>query len=205
MKRPRLSCAMLLAAALIAMAAGCKSYPVRTIPTTPVASLAAKEAVGEVTVAAEPVWTADQSKAIFNFPITDKGFLPVLIVIENRSNLTYELLRDRVELIPPTGERLNPVDAKVMASSFGRNAMAEAIFLFGIFSYDDARKYNDAMVDDWDEKALKEAQLIAPGRTLRRYAYFRTGPGEPQGGTLSVGLSNPSTNQVETATVKIAR
>lgn len=171
----------------VACTFGCKTYPVRAVPATSISEISARQTINGVTLAALPCATTAECKAIFNFPMTDKGYVPILLVVDNEGADTVEVIRSSIELVSPSGDLLAPIDASVVASQFGRNAMAEAILLFGIFSYADADKYNDAMVRDWQEKGLKEIKIVAPGRTARNYVYFNTGKGAPiEGSRLRV-------------------
>ena len=161
----------------MALVCGCRSYPVRALPSTPLSEISAGQRIENVSLAALPCRTTQECKAVFNFPMTDKGHLPILLVVENDGSDTVEVVRSRIEFVSSSGDILSPIEASVVASGFGRNAMAEAIFFFGIFSYDNANKYNDAMVRDWQEQGLKEFQIIGPRRTTRKYLYFNVGKG----------------------------
>ncbi len=186
-----------------AIVCGCKTYPVQAVLATPILEISARQTIGRVTLAAMPCRTTAECKAVFNFPMTDKGYTPVLLVIDNRDASTVEVIRSSIELVTPGGDVLAPIDASVVASQFGRNAMVEAIFLFGIFSYADADKYNDAMVRDWQEKGLKEIKIVAPGRTARNYVYFNTGTGAPiTGSRLRVPVEWQDTRMSRTFELK---
>jgi hypothetical protein len=73
--------------------------------------------------------------------------------------------------------------------------MAEAVWFFGIFSYDDAKKFNEEMVRDWQEKGMKEVQLVGPGRVLRKYVYFKTSKSQTAGGKLRVSMESETSRQ----------
>lgn len=183
----------------MALVCGCRAYPVRAVPSTPLSEISARQTIENVSLAALPCWTTEECKAVFNFPMTDKGYLPILLVVDNEGAETVEVARLRIELVLTSGDTVSPVEASVVASQFGRNAMAEAIFLFGIFSYADADKYNDAMVRDWHEKGLKEIALVAPRRTTRKYLYFNLGKGASvEGSRLRVPVEWPDTRRRRT-------
>ena len=99
---------------------------------------------------------------------------------------------------------VHPVaDIESVATGAGRNALAEAIFFFGVFSYADANKYNDALVRDWVDKGFSEVQILRPGRTLTRFLYFRVGQDfAPSGATLRVPFERDSRGSREVAVLR---
>lgn len=183
--------------------AGCRSYPVQPMPQLGAGEAPARTVIAGTEFGAKAYTDGVESKAVFNYDLMSKGFLPVLLIVDNNSRSELEILRARIELQSPSGERLEPVSGEAVATGEGRNAMAEAIFFFGIFSYDNANKFNDALVRDWVDKGFPVAQIVRPGHTVKKFLYFRVGRGfSPSGATLNVPFQRDSRDSREIAVLK---
>jgi len=184
---------------LLACSVGCSTYRVRPIPAIAPEQAPAHSSWGTTQVGARPYARPVETESVFNRDLLSHGVLPVLLIVDNTgSSDEIELVRSGIELATPSGARLAPIGSESAVSGEERNAMAEGIFLFGPFSYDNARNYNDAMRRDWVEKALPEVAVILPGQTLRKFLYFNVGAGfSPAGSTLIVParVGNAATRQ----------
>ena len=188
---------------LIVALSGCRAYPVQPMPQLAVDAAPARADLGGARFGAKAYTNGVETKAVFNFDLLSNGFLPVLIIVDNESSSEVQILRARVELETPSGERLEPISGEAVATGAGRNALAEAIFFFGVFSYADANKYNDALVRDWVDKGFSEVQILRPGRILTRFLYFRVGQNfAPSGATLRVPFERDSRGPREVAVLR---
>lgn len=167
---------------------GCSTYPVRPMPAVQATEAPARASWGAAQLGAKPYLGSAELKAVFNRDLMSKGVLPVLLVVDNtRSSSEIEILRGSIELATPAGSRLAPIGSDSASTGQERNAMAEAIFFFGIFSYDNANKYNDEMRRDWVDKGFPEVAVVMPGRSLSKFLYFNVGKDfKPSGASLLV-------------------
>ncbi|WP_432799423.1 hypothetical protein [Poriferisphaera sp. WC338] len=164
---------MLLAMALIL--GGCSTYQVQAMPQISPKAAPASTSAYEVDFGAKPYVTETEAKAVFNYDMMSKGVMPVFVAVENHADQDIEILRARFELQTGSGVKLLPVLPVVASTMHGRNAMAEAFWYFGIFSYDNANKYNEALKRDWAEKAWPEVSIIRSGHTKSGFLYFKVG------------------------------
>lgn len=166
---------LLGASCFIVGIAGCRSYPVQPMPSIRADEAPARTTVAGVPVGAKSYTDSGEIKAIFNYDLMGKGVLPVFLVVDNRSDREIELLRARFEFETPSGSQLVPISPAAASTGHGRNAMAEAFWIGGIFSYDNANKFNEDMERDWINKAWPEVALLRPGRTKSGFLYFKVG------------------------------
>lgn len=155
--------------------AGCHSYKVQPMPQVGVHEAPVRTSASGIAFGAKSYNNAAECKAVFNQSLPARGVIPVLLMVENRGSDDIEILRAACELETPSGSVLRPIGADSASSQHGRNAMAEAVLLFGIFSYDNANRFNDAMARDWVEKGMGEVQIVRSGRSMARFLYFETG------------------------------
>ena len=138
----------------------------------------------EITFAAEPYDTEAEVVGAFDENLLEKGYYPVKILIENKSDDRVIVFRESVELQDPSGYSYHPVTASEMADDFEDNKIAYALLGFGIFSYmsaDDANKERSA---DYQAKELGESQIIPAGRSRGAFVYFKL----PEGTNVSASL-----------------
>ena len=166
---------------------GCASYKVRPIPQLTAQEAPVRSDSGAVAFGAKSYHENAECKAVFNRALCSKGVTPVLLLVDNQSSDDIEVIRAAVESETSSGTVLRPVTPDAASSEHGRNAMAEAIFFFGIFSYDDANRYNDDMARDWVEKGMGEVLILRPRRSAAKFVYFETGSAfSPSGSILRV-------------------
>lgn len=178
---------LLLMIATVGLTFGCSTYKVRPMPMMGALDAPSRTSMASVDIGAKALTDKTELKATFNYDMLSKGILPIHLAVDNHSAREIELVRARIELVTASGQALEPINPGAASTGEGRNAMAEAIFFFGIFSYDNANKYNDDLQRDWAEKGMGEVQLVRPGRVMNRFLYFNVGSGfSPSGSTLSV-------------------
>lgn len=154
---------------------GCRTYRIRPMPQMSASEAPARISSHGVDFGAKAFSDAGEVKATFTYNMLTKGLLPVHLVIDNNSASEIEIMRVRIELETPNGEVIEPIAADAASSGQGRNAMAEAIFFFGIFSYDNANKFNQDLQRDWLTKGMGQIQVLRPGRTMSKFLYFDVG------------------------------
>lgn len=198
----RLTTLVGLVLGLIALT-GCSTYKVRPMPQMKAVEAPSRASLYGIDFGAKAFSESAEVKATFNYNMLDQGFLPVHLVVNNTSSNEIELVRARIEFETSGGERLEPVAADAASTGEGRNAMAEAIFFFGIFSYDNANKFNADLQRDWAEKGMGEVHLIRPGRTMSKFLYFQVGADfSPSGARLRVPFERGSTLRRESVILR---
>ncbi len=182
---------------------GCQQYPIRPMPAVHASEAPARAASGLIHYGAKAYTDGAEIKAVFNADLLSKGVLPVLLIVDNQSATDLEIVRPRIELSTSSGQEIEPIAPDAATTGEGRNALAEAVFFFGIFSYDDANKYNDEMRRDWIDKAEPEVQIVRAGLTSSKFLYFNVGKDfSPQGSVLHVAAQNFGSGQMQTITLK---
>jgi hypothetical protein len=158
-----------------------------------------------VTVAAEPFCTKEKSEKGFTADLTEQGYCPILLVIENSSTDNLLLVKDEIELMDTQGNIHKPVAAKIMVEKFEHNKMSYALLGFGIFSYMSADEANKKMLNDWSEKELPAEKVLIPSRKTHGVLYFHLGGGLTTlpNSTMSVSLTNMRTGEKRSAKIRI--
>ncbi len=95
--------------------AGC--YTAKPIPLRQISEYPVRETVSHVTVAAEPFRDRACEK-VFNHRLNNKGFLPVLIVAENKGDSRATLLGSEVQFEDEAGQIHRRVPANVVAAKY---------------------------------------------------------------------------------------
>jgi hypothetical protein len=164
----------------------------------PIAGYRIQATESGVIVAADPFNTKEKAEAAFTIDLTEQGFVPVLLVFENRATDNVLLIKDDIELTDSRGNIRKPVGANIMVSKFEHDKIAYALLGFGIFSYMSAEDANRKMLQDWSSKELPAEKVLIPGRKLHGVVYFYLGkPGLEafSNSTLNVPLLNMRTNE----------
>ena len=182
---------------------GCSTYKVRPMPQMKAQEAPSRLSIDGVDLGAKVLYEGAEIKATFSVNLLSNGFLPVHLVVDNRSGSEIEFVRARIEFETPGGERMSPIAATAASTGEGRNAMAEAIFFFGIFSYDNANKYNQDLQRDWAEKGMGEVQVVRSGRTMSKFLYFDVGKDfNPSGASLRVPFDREGSNRQQVAVLR---
>lgn len=159
----------LVAVTSILGSAGC--YTVKPIPLRQIDEYPVRESVSDVTVAVEAL--RDRAcEEVFNRRLSSKGFVPVLVVVGNRSNSVVTLLGSGIQLQDEAGQIHHRVPARVVAAKYERQPGLEAVLLFGMLSFMDANQHNDKLHADWAEKELGQRMIVRPHTTVHGIAYF---------------------------------
>lgn len=192
---------LLLCMALV----GCASHEIRSLAPDPLEAYRIQTTVGGVIIAAEPFSSKEKVEAAFTLDLTEQGYVPILLVMENRSPDNSLLVKGDIELVDSRGNIRKPVSANVMVEKFEHNKIAYAFFGFGIFSYMSAEEANKKMRNDLSEKELPAEKVLIPNRKAHGVAYFELGSGLTAlpNSTLTVPLLNMRTGERHSATLKI--
>jgi hypothetical protein len=187
------------------MLIGCASHEIRQLSPEPVNAYRIQATELGVVVAADPFNTKEKSESAFTVDLTEEGFVPVLLVFENRSSDNILLIKDDIELTDSRGNIHKPVTANIMVSKFEHNKIAYALLGFGIFSYMSAEEANKKMLQDWSSKELPAEKVLIPGRKAHGVVYFELGPGLATlpNSTLQVPLLNMRTNEHKAALLRM--
>ena len=162
---------------LLIMLAGCASHEVKDLAVKSADDYASREEVAGVTVAIETYETKEKVEEAFTINLTEEGIVPILLVMENQSDVSFYLLKENIELTDTQGNVRNPVSAEVVAQKFEHNKMVYALLGFGIFSYMSAEEANKKMLSDWREKELPAEKVLNPNRKVSGAVYFDLGEG----------------------------
>lgn len=173
----RTSYALLVTILLATGLAACASHEVRPLAPQPASAYQLQQTAGGVQIAVDPITTKAKAEAIFTIDLTEQGYAPILLVMENQSSDNVLVLRDEIELIDSRGNLHKPVPAEVMVEKFEHNKMAYALLGFGIFSYMSAEEANKKMRADWTSKELPADKILLPNRKAHGVVYFELGPG----------------------------
>jgi hypothetical protein len=158
-------CGLVLVAAA---AAGCSTYTVQPIPALAAQEATAHVGIASIHVGAQPYQDFDPAQRVFNQSPMENGVLPILLIVENKSEMDIEITRVRVELEAPGGKRLEPLDR--FAASGEAAVLAPSDFLW-VFPSTDKR----AMALDWAIKCVPDLLVCKRGHTVRRFLYYRVG------------------------------
>jgi hypothetical protein len=183
----------------------CASHEIKQLARDPIAGYQIQATEGGVVVAADPFNTKEKAESAFTVDLTEQGFLPILLVVDNRATENVLLIKDDIELIDSRGNVSKPVSANVMISKFEHNKIAYALLGFGIFSYMSAEDANKKMLEDWIGKELPAEKVVLSNRTTHGVVYFYLGRGLQtlSNATLNVPLINMRTSERKTMTLRL--
>lgn len=187
------------AAALIVlgalMLASCASYKATQVDLKPVGEYGHRATADGITLAADPYDDPERAKATFDEDIRKKGYVPIQLVIDNKTNGRLLVQRQRVELIAPSGETYRPVASAIMSQDFEDDKIAYA-FLGGLLSYASAEEANKKREADWATKGVPDSMFIEPDKTGGGFVYFHLPEGRLLGGSsLRTSVENLDTKQ----------
>jgi hypothetical protein len=184
---------------------GCASHDIRQLAPEPINAYQIQTTESGVVVAADPFHTKQRAEGSFTIDLTEHGFVPILLVLENRTTDNILLIKDDIELTDSRGNIRKPVAANVMVSKFEHNKIAYALLGFGIFSYMSAEDANRKMLQDWSSKELPAEKVLIPGRKTHGVVYFDLGPGLTtlSNSNLQVPLLNMRTSERKAAGLRM--
>lgn len=201
----KFNCFALITLSLIFFAGGCASHEKRNLTPRSTDAYLTKATVSGVTIAVEAYSTKKKVEEAFTVDLTEEGVVPILLIMDNKSDTNYVLLKDEIELIDTQGNVKKPVPADVMMEKFENNKMVYALLGFGIFSYMSAEEANEKMLSDWSGKELPAEKVLMPNRKAYGALYFDMGKGLATlpNSTLTVHLRNLQSNKIHKLQIKI--
>lgn len=201
----RVKLGVLIALLIVGGLIGCASHEIKQLTPQPIEAYQLRETVAGVMIAAEALSTKEKAEAAFSLDLTEGGFAPILLVMENQSRDNILVLKDEIELMDSRGNVHRPTPTNVMVEKFKHNKMAYALLGFGIFSYMSAEEANKKMRSDWGSKELPAEKILLPARKTHGVVYFELGPGLDTlpNSTLRVPLQNLRTGENHFATFRI--
>lgn len=177
---------------LITGLSACASYEIRPITPQPTSAYEIRQTASGVEIAVDPMTTKAKAEAAFTIDLTEQGYAPILLVMENRSSDNMLVLKDAIELVDSRGNLHRPVTTEVMVEKFEHNKIGYALLGFGIFPYTSAEEANKKMGADWSSKELPAEKALLPNRKVHGVVYFDLGPGLSAfpHSTLTIRLQN---------------
>lgn len=184
---------------------GCASHEIKALTPHPIEAYQIRQAVGGVTIAADPYNTKEKVQQAFTLDLSEEGFCPILLVMDNRSSDNILLSKDEIELVDSRGNVLKPTPANIMIEKFEKNKMAYALLGFGIFSYMSAEEANKKMLSDWSGKELPAEKILIPNRKTHGVVYFQVGQALTAlpNSTLHIPLRNMRTQEAYSVKLRI--
>jgi len=169
--------ALLMTILLVTGLTACASHEIRPMTPQSTSAYQLRQAIGGVEIAVDPITTKAKAEAAFTIDLTEQGYAPILLVMENRSSDSVLVLKDEIELVDSRGNLHRPVTADVMVEKFEHNKIRYALLGLGIFPYTSAEEANKKMRADWSSKELPAEKALLPNRKFHGVVYFDLGPG----------------------------
>ncbi len=184
---------------------GCAIHEIRALKPERIGAYSIRTVEDGVEIAAKPYSSKEEVEAAFYLDLTEEGYVPILLVMENRTSESILLLKEEINLIDSQGNIHTPISANVMAEKFEHNKMAYALLGFGIFSYMSAEEANKKMRRDWSDKELPAEKVLLPKRKIHGVVYFQLAPGLATlpNATLEIPLRNMKSGQSHRAKLRI--
>jgi len=170
---------------------GCASYKGGAVDYRTATQFANTQSVAAVQIGAEAMTNVDRIKEMFYVDVTEKGYFPIEIAIDNSGDSKVLIEKDVMELHLSGGGIIHPISVSAMTDEFEHNKMAYALLGFGIFSYMSADDANKKMAADWSSKELTKELIVGPGRKSSGFIYVKLPNGErPTGLELVVSVEH---------------
>jgi len=189
----------------IILLSGCASYKVNQVSVHHADAYLHKQTKHDITVACDPFDTADKAKSAFHIDVTKKGYYPINVIISNKGPNQIAIIKQNIVLHDTSGGVNMPVDSAVVVDQYEHNALMEAFFGFGIFSYMAADEANEKMKADWYEKELPEEKILKPGRQVHGFVFYKpkTSAKVISNATMEITLQNLQTQKYIVFEVKL--
>lgn len=159
---------VLLALASLA-AAGC-AYHSRALPVRLVDEYPNATAVQDVWVAAEP-FDRTTCKRILNQSTNGKGYVPVLIALENKGNERAVIDGANINLEASGGQVHERTATELVAKKCQKNVGLHVV-LWGGLSGLAAAEYNRKMAEDWKAKELPSQVVLEPHSSMSGLLFY---------------------------------
>ena len=170
---------------------GCASYKGGAVEYKGVGQFANTQKTDGVQVGAAAMSESSKVKEIFYVDLTDKGYFPIELAIQNDGDAKVLIEKEAIELHSLAGGIIHPINVSVMTDEFEHNKIVYALLGFGIFSYMSADDANKKMAADWSSKEIAKEVIVSPGRKTTGFIYVKLPDGEkPTGMDLDVSVEN---------------
>lgn len=172
----RRACVLLLAAALLTLPALGAKYKVKELEVRPAQEYPAHQDFQNLILAARPYHTLERVEEIFDAPkLNERGFLPVLIVIENRNAFPVRIHEEDILLVGPDRSRkptvpFTDVLLEISSKKPLSNASKPKDLQLG-------KLVKKEMLQDFEHKSFGE-KIIAPSGSEYGIVFFRVPAGE---------------------------
>lgn len=175
--------------ALTALAAtGCASYHPRALSVRLVDEYANTVALENVRVAGDP-FDNTTSKRILNRSVNRKGYVPVLIVLENKGDERAVVDAANIDLEAGGGQVYQRTASEVVAKKCQKSVGLHVIF-FGAIPGFAAAEYNRKMAADWKEKELPSQVVLEPHSSASGLLFYAiTDFSNVHGATLTIPVA----------------
>jgi hypothetical protein len=185
---------------------GCAWHDTKQLNPDPVDAYRIRTTEAGITIAADVFHPRWKVEAAFTVDLNEHGYLPILLIIENRSGNKFQLRTADIELTDGRGRVRRPIPVEVMAQKLEHNPMLYGLIGFGILSYKSAESANKKMLDDWGGKELPPQSVLLPRRSTHGVVYFDLGQGFmiPPKSTLRLSFSNMWTGERRSARLPLA-
>lgn len=156
--------------ALISLAVtGCAYHP-RALPVRLMDEYPNAAALQDVRVAAD-AFDKKTSKRILNRSVNRKGYVPVLVALENKGEERAVVDAANINLEAGGGQVHQRIASEVVARKCQKSVAAHVIFL-GWFSGLGAADYNRKMAEDWKAKELPSQVVLEPHSSTSGLLFF---------------------------------
>jgi hypothetical protein len=186
--------------------AGCASHTAKDLNPDPVDAYRIRTTEAGLTIAADVFHPRWKVEAAFTVDLNEHGYLPILLIIENRTGDKFQLRTADIELRDGRGRVRRPIPVEAMAHKLEHNPILYGALGFGILSYKSAEEANKKMLDDWGGKELPPQSVLLPRRTTHGVVYFDLGQGFmiPPKSTLRLSFSNMWTGERRSVRLPLA-
>jgi hypothetical protein len=186
--------------------AGCAWHEAKDLNPDRVDAYRIRTMEAGVVIAADVFHPRWKVEAAFSVDLNEHGYLPILLIMENRTGNKFQLRTGDIELTDGRGRKRRPIAVEVMAQKLEHNPMLYGALGFGILSYKSAESANKKMLDDWGDKELPPQSVLLPRRTTHGVVYFDLGRGFmlPPKSALHLSFSNMWTGERRSARLPLA-
>ena len=161
---------MILVLTVLTGASGC-AYKPQALPVRQISQYGNRVTHQEVALAAAP-FDRTTSRSILGQPVNQKGFQPILVVLENDGDQRAIIDGSRIALEDGSGERRERISTETVLHKC-RKSVPMHQFFFGALAALGAAEYNTKMTEDWTHKAFPEQAVIEPHMSLNGVVFFR--------------------------------
>lgn len=185
---------ILLVFGLAAFSTACASHDIKTVQLLEPSEYNNIETSAGLTIGIELYDTDAKTLAAFDSKLVRKGIYPIQVSIRSSSQTELLIVRSQITIQSETTADLRPMTAEEVAEEVENNAMANAIFGFGIFSYAAAKDANEERQADFVNKQVPDEWIVRPNRLSGGFLFFKFPKGQsPAGKTLVIPVETMGT------------